>query len=213
MKPEMKSTIGILLGALVVFGALIFFWSKGSNTTADPTRLIRNDSYSIGPTDAKVTLVEFADFECPSCAAEHPIIDQYLKEYAGKVRFVYRYFPLPQHTHAYLAINFAEAAGAQNKFFEMGGAMFEHQDEWGQKPADPTDLFVKYAKALGLDTAKMLPDIKSMKYNDKASRDLADGEALGVNSTPTLFLNGKKQVGILSLATLRELTDQALSGK
>lgn len=211
MKPELKSTLGIIFGALIVFGALIFFWSKNDTTNVDPARLIREDSYSIGPADAKVTLVEFSDLECPSCAAAYPIIEQYLEEYKDKVRFVYRHFPLPQHKHAYLAINFAEAAGEQGKFFEMAKSLFANKDEWGQKPADPTELFTKYAKDLGLDIAKIKAIVDAKKYDEKGNRDKADGTAAGVNSTPTFFLNGKKQVGILSLATLRELTDAVLA--
>lgn len=210
MQQEMKTTIGILVGAVLVFGAVIFFWSKTDTSKVDMTRLVRTDSYSVGPVDAKVQIVEFADYQCPACAAAEPILNQYLAEYKDKVRYTYRYFPIPGHEHAVLAMNFAEAAGEQGKFFEMGNMLFEKQSDWGEKTGDQTALFMSYAKTLGLDTARIKAFVDANKANEKIQRDQADALAIGVNSTPTFFFNGEKEVGVLSLATMRELTDKIL---
>lgn len=209
---DMKTTIGILVGAVLVFGAIIFFWAKNDKSVADPTVLIRPDSYTVGTKGAPVTIVEFADFQCPACAANAHIIEQFLEEYKDKVFYVYRHFPIRDDSN--IAMNLAEAAGEQGKFFEVGYSFFEHNSEWAEKGTDPTELLTSYVKKIpGLDAAKVLAVLKDKKYDTKISRDQADGISLGVNSTPTFFFNGKKYVGVLSLETLRSMTDALLSAE
>lgn len=159
--------------------------------------LIREDSPSIGPKDAKVTIVEFVDPECESCALYHPVIKKVLNENKGNVRFVVRYMPL--HPNSLSAATFLEAAGEQGKYWEAQDYLFQKQPEWGTKHGraatdqpDVNVLFKKYAKDLGLDESKMNEAFSQNKYASKIARDKRDGEAIGVRQTPTIFVNGTK---------------------
>ncbi|MDH3492576.1 MAG: DsbA family protein [Acidobacteriota bacterium] len=163
---------------------------------ANSEYLVRDDSPSLGPADAKVTIVEFLDPECESCALFHPMVKNVVKENEGKVRLVLRYMPL--HPNSMAAATFLEAAGEQGKFWEAQDYLFKMQPEWGTKHGhgpgvvqpDAKALLKKYAKDLGLDTAKMDAAAAGNKYAQKIERDRRDGEALGVRQTPTLFVNG-----------------------
>lgn len=208
MKAETKTTIGILVGALLLFMALILFWNKQANAPIDMEKLIRSDSYSVGSPTAKVTVVEFADFQCPSCAVAFPVMKLYITEYQDKIHFVYRHLPI--HNHSFLSMNFAEAAGEQGKFFEYSEMLYSKQKDWENLP-DPTALFTTYAKNLGLDSVAIAKEAADKKFDQKVARDQADAVAVGVNSTPTFFINGKKLVGVQSLETLRSETDAALA--
>lgn len=142
--------------------------------------------------DPKVTLVEYADFQCPACGAYHPLLKQLKSEYGNKVLFVYRQFPLTQiHINALLAGKAAEAAGMQNKFWEMHDMLYEKQTEWSEK-ADAKTIFLDYAGTLGLDKEKFSKDIELPEVNSKIQASYVAGEKLGVQGTPTFFLNGVK---------------------
>ncbi len=108
-------------------------------------------------------------------------------------------------------MNAVEAAGEQGMFFELGSSLFSHQSEWGESDADPTDLFLKYATDLKLDAGKIKAAIDSHTFDSKVDRDLKDAQGLGVNSTPTFFINGKKYIGVQSIETLRTTVDAILS--
>jgi protein-disulfide isomerase len=159
--------------------------------------LIRPDSPSLGPADAKVTLVEFYDPECEACAAFHPVIKRILTEYEGKIRLVARYLPL--HPNSVTAANFTEAAGEQGKYWEAQELLFKKQPEWATKhgaPPDPSappinQLFEKYAKELGLDLKKASTAINERRFDAKIERDKSDGQGLGAKKTPTIFVNGR----------------------
>ncbi len=204
--------IGLATILIVVVGAIFM----GGNSTPDkPTApvdqklLVKNDSQKIAAKDAKVTLVEFGDFQCPACGASHPIVKQLLNEYDGKITFVFRHFPLPMHKNAIKAANAAEAAGEQKKFFEMHDLIYENQKEWSEsKKAD--EFFEKYAGELKLDMDKFKEDVKSKKYEGKIKSDQADGNAVGVNSTPTFFINGKLQAGGLPYDQFKAKIEEAL---
>ncbi len=137
--------------------------TTGSNSNKpkiNPEQLVRSDSPTLGSADAKVTVVEFYDPECESCAAFSPIVKKILKEYEGKIRFVVRYMPL--HPNSLSAATFTEAAGEQGKYWQAQEMLFQKQPEWGTKhgpsagaPADINALFKKYAAELGLDKNKM----------------------------------------------------------
>ena len=162
--------------------------------------LIRPDSASIGPADAKVTMVEFYDPECNACAAFGPIVKKILELHEGRIRFVVRY--LPQHTNSVLAASFNEAAGEQGKFWETRDVLFARQREWGTpigSTPDPSkknvrDLFDKYAEELGLNTTKIARAISEKRFEAKIERDKKDAKDLGVVRTPTFFVNGRELV-------------------
>ena len=222
----MRKEVGILLAIVVIViigGVVGASYYRGSVQKApvapDTSRvLVRPDSASIGPADAKVTVVEFLDPECESCAAVAPQVKALLKEYEGRVRFVARYMPL--HRNAKLAARYTEAAAEQGKYWEFQEKLFAMQGEWGEKhgpagahaaPTAPVStLFEKYGKEIGLDPQKLNADAGDPNYAAKADRDLADGRALGVRATPTFFVNGRK-LARLSMPDLRTLIDEELA--
>ncbi|MBK6751785.1 MAG: DsbA family protein [Pyrinomonadaceae bacterium] len=223
----------IILGAiiaLVVVGAVIgsnYYRSSvqkesvvgnsnsGGKPKIAPEQLVRPDSPSLGPADAKVTLVEFYDPECESCASFAPVVKKILKEYEGKIRFVTRYMPL--HPNSLTAANFTEAAGEQGKYWEAQDILFRKQPEWGTKHGPPTaaplpninELFDKYAKELGLDMEKASAAIKSKKFDAKIEQDRKDGQAIGVRRTPTFFVNGR-ELATFGESYLRALIEEEM---
>ncbi|HLA95922.1 MAG TPA: thioredoxin domain-containing protein [Pyrinomonadaceae bacterium] len=223
----MRKEVGILLAIVVVviiagmIGASYYRGSVQSVPANKPQiaeNLVRPDSASLGPSDAKVTVVEFLDPECESCAAFAPQAKSLLKEFDGKVRFVVRYMPL--HKNAKLAAAYTEAAGEQGKYWEMQEKLFAKQGEWGEKhgpaghdaaPTAPVSvLFERYATELGLNVQQLNAAAGSGKYLEKAERDLKDGQALGVRQTPTFFVNGRK-LARLTQQDLRTLINEELN--
>jgi protein-disulfide isomerase len=157
-----------------------------------------------GDANAAVTIVEFTDFQCPSCAAMQPVLDEVLKAYGNKVRLVVRDFPLPMHANASKAAEAANAAHAQGKFFEYVALLFKRQD------ALDVPSLKKYATEIGLDRARFDAALDSGKYAAEVKHDINDGQIYGVGSTPTIFVNGK-MLRTLSSEGLRAAIDQALS--
>jgi protein-disulfide isomerase len=205
-------TLVVVVGAAFIFGGSTSADKPNPKISADQMKLIvREDSHVLGTKDAKITLVEFGDFQCPSCAASHPIVSQLLTEYKGKVTFVFRNYPLAMHTNAKIAAEAAEAAGAQGKFFEMYDALFQNQQEWGESK-NPLEHFQKYADMIGLDTDKFTEEVKANKYKSKIEKDVSDGNALGVSATPSFFLNGEKITGGLPYDKFKEKFEAILSG-
>jgi protein-disulfide isomerase len=143
-------------------------------------------SPSRGPESAPVTVVEFADFECPHCRAALPTVDSSFAAHQGKVRLVYKFVVLPMHTHAEAAARAAWAAGQQGKFWEMEHMLFERQDH-----LEPSDL-ERYAQMVGLDLAKWKADMQSAAAKDRLAEDRKLWEDLKLNGTPTLFVNGRE---------------------
>lgn len=222
----MRKEVGILLaiGVLVIIGGVVgasYYRGSVQKTPVAPDNskvLVRPDSATLGPADAKVTVVEFLDPECESCAAFAPQVKALLKEYEGRVRFVARYMPL--HRNAKLAAQYTEAAGEQGKYWEFQEKLFAMQGEWGEKhgpagahaaPTAPVStLFEKYGKEIGLDPQKLNAAAGKPDYSNKAERDLNDGRALGVRATPTFFVNGRK-LARLSMQDLRALINEELA--
>jgi protein-disulfide isomerase len=143
-----------------------------------------------GPDDVPVTLVEYGDLECPACGAAYPIVEGVRRKMGARLRFVFRHFPLTQmHPHAMRAAEAAEAAGAQGKFWQMHGKLFEHQDA-----LEDADL-VRYAKALHLDDKRFASEIASAAHVERIRKDIGSGIRSGVNGTPTFFINGVRYDG------------------
>lgn len=169
-----------------------------------PTQAIStDDDPSRGLATAPVTVVEFTDFQCPACAAMHPVLEDVLKTYGDKVRLVVRDFPLAMHAHARKAAEAANAAHAQGKFFEYAALLFKRQD------ALDVPSLKKYASELGLDRARFDAALDSGTFAGEVRRDIIDGEMYGIDSTPTIFVNGVL-LKTLSAEDLRAAIDQAL---
>jgi protein-disulfide isomerase len=142
-----------------------------------------------GGVSAPVTVIEFTDFECPSCGAVQPVLEEVVKEFGDKVKLVARNFPLEQHKHAFDAAEAAEAAREQGKYWEYAAVLFKNQN------ALEVDKLKEYASQLGLDRKRFDLALDSHKYAGRVKQDLLDGEKIGVDSTPTVFINGKRSRG------------------
>src|SRR5690606_9244913 len=144
-----------------------------------------------GSPEAKVTLIEFADFQCPACAAYHPVLQELSDEFPNDLRIVYRHFPLRAiHFQAENAAKASEAAALQGKFAEMHDLLFTEQNAWSRTSG--TAVFSSYAETLGLDIARFEEDIKSDAVVARVRRDSDLGLEIGLNSTPSFYLQGKK---------------------
>lgn len=165
--------------------------------SADETAKLVDDDAVKGDDAAPVTIVEFSDFQCPYCARfAANTISQIDKNYIknGKVKIVYRDFPLEFHANAMPAALAAQCAGEQGKFWEMHDVIFEKQSEWGES-AEAAGKFKSYSKQVGLDVKKFNACFDSKKYEDEIQKDLIDGVAVGIQGTPGSFLNGKEVAG------------------
>ena len=160
-----------------------------------------------GPADARITLVEYGDFECPHCGYAYPIVKEVQRALAGTLLFAYRHFPLNRiHEHAEHAAEIAEAAGEHNgKFWQMHDVLFEHQDALD----DPQ--LIAHAAALGVDPKWAAAALLEGRFRSKVREDFESGVRSGVNGTPTFFINGVRFEGGPDslLETLMEATMDA----
>jgi len=145
-----------------------------------------------GNANAPVTLEEFADFQCPSCGVYYPELKKIEAEFGDRLRVIFRERPLvPPHEHALMAAQAAEAAGLQGRFWEMHDKLYENQTDWS-KAKDLVPLFIDYARQIGLDTDRFMKDINGEAVAVRIFQDGKRAHALGINSTPTFFVNGKE---------------------
>jgi protein-disulfide isomerase len=161
-----------------------------------------DDDPARGDANAPVTIVEFTDFQCPACAAMQPVIEEVLNSYGNKIRFVVRDFPLTQHANARKAAEAADAANAQGKFFEYTALLFKRQN------ALDVPSLKKYASELGMNRARFDAELDGGTYAAEVKHDIEDGEIYGIESTPTIFVNGV-MLRTLSADALRSAIDHA----
>lgn len=199
----------LLLTVLIIVGGAFWAGQKGDSGAGQPVaeaaRLLRDGSPTKGPANAKVTVVEFGDFECLACGEMAPVVDQLMTDNADKsVRFVFRQYPLQQHTFAELAAEAAFAAQAQNKYFEYSDQLFANQTKLDK------DSLIKYAEDLKLNMDQFRKDLDSHKYQVVVKQDTLDGAALQLAGTPTFFINGVEYKGDYTLPGLQEAINAAL---
>jgi protein-disulfide isomerase len=149
-------------------------------------QIATDDQPSKGKAEAAVTVVEFTDYQCPSCAAAQPVLEKLITEYGDRVRFVVRDFPLNMHPEARKAAEAAEAAREQGKYWDFTAILFRNQS------ALKAEQLKQYAQVLGLDRAKFDAALDDGRFADKVERDLIDGQKFGVSGTPTFFVNGRR---------------------
>lgn len=168
----------------------------------------------LGSKDAKVTIVEFSDFQCPFCKRwVDETKDLLMKEYidTGKVLFTYRQFPIVQlHPNAPEASEASECANEQNKFWQYHDLLFKEQDVWSPLP-DPTSQFSTYASQLGLNQSQFDSCLSAGKFKDAVTKDIDEGSAAGVNGTPTFFVNGTAIVGAQPYSAFKAAIDAELA--
>jgi protein-disulfide isomerase len=179
-----------------------------NTNTAVPTKVdiaLRADDHIRGDSTAKVTLVQYSDFQCPYCSAVNPTIEQVMTDYKGQVKLVYRHFPLSFHENAQKAAEASECASAQGKFWEMHDKLFANQSK-----LTVADL-KGYAKDLGLNTTKFNTCLDDGTYTAKVQTDETQGGQYGVNGTPATFVNGTLVSGAVPYATFKAAIDSALA--
>lgn len=213
----------LVLGAAL--GALIFYFVTFSNPEVLQNRLqtlaldqyldklVQQDRIDIeignspiqGPTDAKVTMVEFTDLECPYCRNfANEAFKQLEKKYAGKVQFVFKHYPLPFHEHAMSAHQAAYCAQEQGKFWEMAESLFAGD-------ISSPDTINAQAQTLGLDMTKFAQCLKDPATTQVIEADKAYGQSLGISGTPAFYVNGLQIVGALPVEVFEKVIDQELA--
>ncbi|MDQ3008706.1 MAG: DsbA family protein [bacterium] len=198
------TVIGTL--ALIIGIAVAFSSSATETQIVDQAQLIGDARLAKGPAEAKVTIVEFSDLQCPACRAVQPLLAQILAEYPDDVRLVYRHFPLISiHANAQPAAQASEVALAEGKFWEFHDLLFERQLEWEALSNDEVkQKFGDYAAELGIDKESFIARIESEAARSAVSQDVGLANQLRVDSTPTFFLNGQKVAAPQQLPTLVE---------
>jgi protein-disulfide isomerase len=172
---------------------------------------VQADDHVEGNKSAKVTLIEYADFQCPSCAAAYPVLNNLKEKYKEDVQFVFRNFPLISiHPNAFSAARAAEAASKQDKFWEMHDKLFETQNLWGQISTNQQTTFEGYAKELGLNLEQFRADYSSEDVANKINRDASSGSQFSVQGTPTFILNGQKIENPRDQAGYEKVLDEAI---
>jgi len=161
-----------------------------------------------GPKDAKVTIVEFSDFQCPYCGAAFGTVEQLMQQYAGKVKLVFRQFPLPMHPQAEKAAEASLCAADQNKFWEFHDLLFKNQ-----KKLEVPDLKVQAAAAGVADGAKFAQCLDSGEKKKQVDSDLEAGQAAGVNGTPAFFINGVFLNGAMPIEEFKKVIDPELASR
>jgi protein-disulfide isomerase len=157
-----------------------------------------------GNPSAKVTLVEFADYECPHCKRLQPVLRQIVEEFHNDVKVYFKHYPLPQHTNARLAAEAAVAANKQGKFWAFQDKLWDKQDE-----LSPAEI-EKLAKEAGLDVAKFRADLASPAVKERVQKDRAEGQALGLQATPTVYLDGREFTDTKDTESFREWIKEEL---
>ena len=147
-------------------------------------------AHAHGPANAVVTLEEFADFQCPPCAALAELLRTFEKEFQGKLRIVFRQYPLEMHKHARMAALGSEAAGLQGRFWEMHELLYKKREEWANAP-DFRPLLNTYASTIGLDMDRFARDLEGPETQTRLKLDRERAASLSVNATPTVFINGR----------------------
>jgi len=233
-----NSNLPLAIIGLVLIAALAGGWWFYSNSKASPKKTNTNSANKKPPVDeaalrqayneagikspgaqpanmlgsptATVTVEEFADFQCPTCATVHSKMKELNALYSGRIKFVFRNFPLQMHKNAYDAAVAAEAAGMQDKFWAMQDQLFNNQKAWSDS-TEARKMFEEYAQKIGLDVAKFQNDMLGLPAKTRVDADLQRGRALNLNGTPTIYVNGKQvPVETTGIETMRQVIDTEL---
>jgi protein-disulfide isomerase len=187
-----------------VYSALAFLAWTVAPAGADDLRLTVEPAMTKGAPGAPVTIVEFSDYQCPHCRRIQPSLDQLLREYRGRVRLIFKDFPLPSHDLARPAHEAARCAGSLGEYWPYHDRLFAEQ------PRFERANLIAYATALGLDEARFTRCVDERVFASAVESDVAQARALGVSGTPTFLVNGQPLVGAQPIETFRMLIDDAL---
>lgn len=190
-----RTTMWVLVAGALVGSVFVLYKYEGApsgNTAMIVDAVNPNDQIS-GTPGSKIILIEYGDFQCPACAKYEPLVQKIRQEYADRMVFVYRHFPLGQHKNAKITAYASEAAGKQGKFWEMHDKIYADQNKWANLSTNKAqEMLVGYASSFGLDPELFKKHMDSDEIQDKVGKDYQGGVKAGVNATPTFILNGKK---------------------
>ncbi len=229
-----KSSLPIVIIGLVLLAAIAGGWylyqnskaapvktaSGNTNKKKDDTSALKNyqsappgaqPANMLGSPNATVTVEEFADFQCPTCAAVHSKMKEINSIYGNRIKFIYRSFPLTQiHKNSYDAATAAESAGMQGKYWDMQNQLFGNQQAWSNS-SEARKLFSEYAQKIGLDVNKFETDMLGLATKSRVDLDIARGRALNITGTPTIFINGRPLAfEQFDVAPMRQVIDAEL---
>lgn len=207
----MDKRFALILAACVVALGGVFWFTRDKSTpksTGNSSAVLSNHTF--GTNTKKVTLVEYGDFQCPACGAYFPLVKQVTEKYKNDITFQFRNFPLSQHQNARAAARAAEAADKQGKYWEMFDLLYEQQKNW-QDSKSITTILESFATQLKLNLDQFKTDYASGNINDVINADMSEGQRLGITSTPTFFLQGKKlDPAPQNLDDFNKIIDQAI---
>lgn len=190
-----KRFLLVLAACIIGLGAVLYLTREKADAPGNSNSVgnsVKPSSHIFGSGNKNVTLIEYGDFQCPACGVYYPIIKELKEKYKDAVSFQFRNFPLSKiHQNAFAAARAGEAAGLQNKFWEMHDLLYEQQKSWSNASDAPV-IFEGYARRFGLNIAKFKSDYKSSIINNVINADIKEGYGVGVNATPTFVLDGKR---------------------
>lgn len=186
-----RGFLGVIVLVVLVFAGIFAFSGNKSDSSGSSKSGGQPSQHIEGQGKSGVTLVEYGDYQCPFCGQAYQPVKEAVANLNEQIRFQFRNYPLPNlHQNAFAAARAAEAAGLQNKFWEMHDALYESQDQWSNL-GDPSNYFVQLAQKLGLNQTTFKADYGSGKVNNLINADQAEGNKLKVQGTPAFFLDGK----------------------
>jgi len=212
-----KQFWGVIVGIVLIFVGIIALSGGGkSNNSGSGSNGKTLSQHVQGQGTTGVTLLEYGDYQCAYCQQYYPTVKQVQTQYGDKIKFQFRNFPLVSlHRNAFAASRAAEAAGLQNKYWQMHDVIYENNDPngkagWVAAP-DPNTYFDAFAKQIGLNLTQFKTDFASSKVNDLINADLAEGTRLGITGTPTFYINGKKADLGNSIDSFTKVIDAAIA--
>lgn len=206
-----KNRFWFWLVAILAIVFLAWIVIKIAQPNNQGSTIITDQEWSKGNPEALITLIEYSDFQCPACAAYYRYIQMLNEEFGDKIQIIFRHYPLDSiHPQANLAAHATEAAGQQNKFWEMHDLLFANQSTWSNQD-NAKDTFIDYANQLGLDLTRFEEDLKNKDIQKAVQEDKISGNQAFVEGTPTFYLNGEKINNPRSYDKFRQLINDELA--
>ena len=217
MSKAVKPLIIIVLAVALAGGAALYLSRQPdeaattSGNSAAPLKTSGGGHFR-GPENAAITLVEFGDYQCPSCKAYHPVVLELLSRYPQQLRLEFHHYPLVSiHGNSMAASLAVEAAGQQGRYWEMHDLVFEHQEEWS-KSSNPEQNFLALAGSAGLNQNVFMQAMRSPQLQDRVLQDVVRARDANVEAVPTFFINGQKISVPLSISAFVDVIEQHLHG-
>lgn len=207
-----KRFLVFIIAAVLVFIGLVAI-NRDRAAEETKTDYASASNHISGEGNTGVTVIKYADFQCPACVSYYPIFVQLKEEFLGRVIFQFRHFPLIQiHQNAMAAHRASEAAGLQGKFWEMHDLLYENHATWSVSN-NSSQLFEDYATQLQLDLERFKADVGSTRVNAAIQADIKVGQDIGVSGTPTFVVDGQLIESPTSIEAFRAIIDNAIQGR